>query len=243
MQGLSFRLRLQFFGFFDHPYDAVIASLAGGMDDADAALTLFHHRAGIDCRSGLFQNRQRLAGKGGLIDHHLPGDHDSVQRDGGGGADDDGVSFFYGVHMGKHLLAVFIQHPYLIDIEFHRPGQIINGFPVRIVFEDFTEAKQEHDRGRCRMITCQKRHRDRSRIKHRYIEFPVQQALKSLHDKRDRLHSGDKGFENIRHKEPAKHSVCNMGKQILLKITTQPSSVGNLIFFCFLIIPIFGKGI
>ena len=173
MRGLRLGVGLELFGFLDHVHDAVVASRAHALIDADRAFALFHDRSGVDIAARRAAHGQSLAGDGRLVDHCLARNNMAVERDHAAGADNDPVA---GAHVANRhgYAAVGRFKPDLIHLQSHRPGEIGNGLFVRPFVEQLADAEQEDDRARRFKVAAQNGYGDGRRIEHRHFDLPVQ---------------------------------------------------------------------
>ena len=173
MRGLRLGVGLELFGFLDHMDDAVVASRAHALIDADRAFALFHDRPGIDVAARRAAHGQPLAGDGRLIHHRFPRDDMAVERDHAAGADDDPVAGAHVADRHGHA-AVRRFEPDLVHLQRHRPGKVGDGLFVRPFVEQLADAEQEDDRTRRFKVSAQDRYGNGCRVEHRHFDLPVQ---------------------------------------------------------------------
>ena len=207
MRRVILRCGLEFFRFFDHTDDAVVAATAGALFHTDRAVTLFDDGTCVNIAAFRPADSQRLARNGRLIDHRLAGDDFSVKRDHAAGANDDAVADLHICYRHEYRTGVRL-FPNLIHIQGHSLREVSNGLLVRPFIENVANAQQEHDRA-CRLeVLTQHRDRDRRRIQHRHLNLLVQQTVKpgldirhGAHDRDQRAHSARD--EQLLHTAPA----------------------------------------
>ena len=173
MRGLRLGVGLELFGFLDHMDDAVVASRAHALIDADRAFALFHDRPGIDVAARRAAHGQPLAGDGRLIHHRFPRDDMAVERNHAAGADDDPVAGAHVADRHGHA-AVRRFEPDLVHLQRHRPGKVGDGLFVRPFVEQLADAEQEDDRTRRFKVSAQDRYGNGCRVEHRHFDLPVQ---------------------------------------------------------------------
>ena len=123
----------------------------------------------------------------------------------------------------KNLHAVLLQ-PYFADIQGHGARKVTDGLLVRPLFQQFADAKQEHDRSRRLGITAQNRHSDRRRIEYRYFDLSCRQCLYALPDVAERLDRRPARPDRIRQKNLGCIASHHSADQLLLIACIQLSS-------------------
>ena len=140
----------------------------------------------------------------------------SVERDDIACADHYAVSGTDLVNSHEHLVVLRGLHPRPVNIQVHAPRQIIHRLLVCPLFEQAAHIQQEHDGSGSRIISSDKRYRDRRRIQDRDLHAAPAQAVQALADIPRGLAQAVQTAERNRQKDPPQSAADHQEKQLVL---------------------------